>query len=79
VTSPGHESELKWVFVSRNKNKDVYQITFTRQVKKESADLTTSSREIQFDGKKMIVFEDELHAVVVESPSEKDLKTAQKH
>ena len=79
VTSPGHESELKWSFVGRNGDKDIYRFTFTRMTKAGSSDKTTTSKEVQFVGKQIIVFEDELHTVVMESPSAEDLKTAQGH
>ena len=79
VTSPGHESKLEWTFIGRNGDKDVYRFTFTRKTKKDSSSQTTASKEVQFDGKKVIVFEDELHCVVMESPSAEDLKTAQGH
>jgi hypothetical protein len=79
VTTSGHESELKWSFVGRNGDKDVYHFTFTRMTKAGSSDKTTTLKEIQFDGKQIIVFEDDLHAVVMESQSEADLKSAQKH
>ena len=75
VTSPGHESELKWTFVGRNGNRDVYRFTFTRMTKAGSSDKTTTSKEVQFDGKRIVVFEDALHAVVMESPKAEDLKT----
>lgn len=73
-TTPGKEHELKWSFVGRNGDKDVYRFTFTRMTKASSSDKITTSKEVQFDGKQIIVFEDDLHAVVMESPSEKDLK-----
>ena len=79
VTSPGHESELKWSFVGRNGDKDVYRFTFTRMTKAGSSNKTTTSKEVQFDGKQVIVFEDDLHTVVMESPGAEDLKTAQGH
>jgi len=79
VTTSGHESELKWSFVGRNGDKDVYRFTFTRMTKVGSSNKTTTSKEIQFVGKQIIVFEDDLHTVVMESPSAEDLKSAQKH
>ena len=85
VTSPGCESELKWTFVGRNGAKDVYLFTFTRTTTKTPSpgrttkDKITTAKEIQFEGKQIVLFEDELHAVVMESPSPEDLKSAQKH
>jgi hypothetical protein len=79
ITSPGHESELKWTFIGRNGNKDVYRFTFARRTKRDSSSQTTTAKEIQFDGKQIVVFEDDLHCVVMESPNEEDLKSAQNH
>jgi hypothetical protein len=69
VTSPGRESELKCTFVGRNRDKDVWHFTFTRMTKAGSSGKVTTSKEIQFDGKQIIDFEDDLHTVVMESPS----------
>jgi hypothetical protein len=76
VTSPGYEHKLKWTFVGRNQDKDIYNFTFTRTTKigKE-----TTSKEIQFDGKQIVVFKDDFHTVVMETPSAEDLKSAQSH
>ena len=79
VTTSGHESELKWTFVGRNGDKDVYRFTFTRLTKAGSPNKTTSSKEVQFVGKQIIAFEDDLHTVVIESPSAEDLKKAKVH
>ena len=79
VTSPGMEHELKWTFVGRNGSKDVWYFTFTRMTKIGSSDKTTTSKEIQFDGKQIIVFKDDLHTVILESPSAEDLKPAPKN
>ena len=79
ITSVGHESELKWSFVGRNGNRDVYHFTFKRMAKAGSSGTTTSAKDVQFNGKQTIVFEDELHTVVMDSPSEADLEPAQKH
>jgi hypothetical protein len=76
VTSPGMERELKWTFVGRNGSKDVWYFTFTRMTKSGSTDKTTTSREIQFEGKQIIVFKDDLHTVIMESPGAEDLKPA---
>ena len=78
VTSPGKESELRWTFVGRNAGKDVYRFTFTRQTKPDSSLKTTDSKEVQFEAKPIVVFEDALHTVVMESPSAEDLKSGQK-
>jgi hypothetical protein len=79
LASPGNEHELECTFVGRSGNKDVYRFTFTRMTKAGSSDKTTTSKEVQFDGKQIIVFEDDLHAVVMESPNKEDLKSAKGH
>jgi hypothetical protein len=75
-TTPGHECDLKWEFIGRNKDKDVYHFTFTRMTKSGSSDRTTTFKDIQFDGKQVVVFEDALHTVVMKTPEPEDLKTA---
>jgi hypothetical protein len=79
ITSPGTARELKWTFVGRNGSKDVWRFTFTRMTKAGSSDKTTTAREIQFDGKQIVVFKDDLHTVIMESPSAEDLKPAPKN
>jgi hypothetical protein len=73
-TSPGHEYELGWKFVGRIGDKDVYHFTFTRMTKAGSSARTTTSKDVSFDGKQTTVFEDELHVVMIESPTEAELK-----
>lgn len=71
VTSPGHEHKLKWTFIGRNQNTDVYNFTFTRTTKTGEQ---TTSKKIQFEGKQVTVFKDEFHTVIMETPSAEDLK-----
>ena len=75
ITSPGRESELKWKYIGRMGGKDVYHFSFTR-TEKNGATKTGSSKEVLFDGKQAVIFEDELHRVIIDSPSEQDLKDA---
>ena len=75
-TNTGREYELAWKFIGRKGDKDVYEFTFTRMTKAGVLSKTGSSKEVDFDGKRAVVFEDELHAVIVESPSSEDLKDA---
>ena len=79
VTSPGHESELKWWFVGRNGGKDVYHFTCKRMPKSGSTNQTTSAKDVSFVGEKIIVFQDDLHCVVMETPGEDDLKITHAH
>lgn len=74
ITSPGRESKLVWKFVGRNGGKDAYRFTFTRMIKAGVSFKTTDSKEISFDGRRIVVFQDDLHTVIIESPSEKELR-----
>ena len=77
---PGNKHELKWTFVGRNRDKDVYRIAVTRMTKDAGSSYqTTASKEVEFDGTKIIVFQDDFCCVVMESLSAEDLKSAQKH
>lgn len=76
VTTPGHESKLVWKFVGRNGGKDFYQFSFTRMTKAGVSVKTTDSKEISFDGRRIVIFKDDFHTVIIDSPSEKELKDA---
>jgi hypothetical protein len=75
VTSPGKECELKYKYMGRSGDKDVYHFTFTRMTKAGAREKTTDTKDILFDGHQTKVFEDDLHRVIIDSPDEKDLKT----
>ena len=72
-TNPGREYELKWKYIGRQGNKDLYHFTFTRVTKAGETGKTTDIKDVLFDGHPMKIFEDDLHKVTIESPSEKDL------
>ena len=76
VTTPGRESDLQWKFVGRDRDRDVYDFTFTRATKTGSTEKTTTSKQVQFDGKQAVVFQDDLHTVVMESPTGADLSAS---
>ena len=76
VTTPGHESELRCTFVGRNGNKDVYHFVFTRMTKAGVSTKMTTVKDISFDGHPIVIFEDDLHTVIIESPTEKELNDA---
>lgn len=78
VTSRGFEHDLQWVFVGMNGPTDVWRFTFTRMTNEGSSSKTTTSKEVQFNGKKTIVFRDDLHSVVMESPGTQDSTPAPK-
>jgi hypothetical protein len=73
-TTAGREYELKWKYIGRAGDKDSYHFTFTRMTKAGSSAKTNTSKDILFNGTKAMLFEDELHKVTLETPSEKDLK-----
>lgn len=73
-TSPGREYELKWKYIGRRGGKDLYHFTFTRRTKVGAPGKTTSAKDVLFDGHQEKIFEDDLHTVIIDSPSEKDLK-----
>jgi hypothetical protein len=79
VTSPGLEHKLKWTFVGRNGTKDVWHFTFTRMTKAGSSSQATDTKQIQFDGDQIVVFKDDLHTVIMESPGAEDLTPAPKN
>jgi hypothetical protein len=76
-TTAGKESELHWTYLGQNGSKDVYSFTFTRKTKADSPQTTTDTKRVQFEGKRVVVFEDPLHAVVMEPPSAEELKAGQ--
>jgi hypothetical protein len=73
-TTVGREYELKSKYIGRAGDKDFYHFTFTRMTKAGSSAKTNTSKDILFNGTKATLFEDELHKVTIETPSEKDLK-----
>jgi len=79
ITLSGMTNELTWGFVGRNEGKDVYRFSFKHMTKAGLSSQTAASKEVQFDGKQVIIFEDDLYRVVMESPTEDDLKKAQGH
>jgi hypothetical protein len=73
-TNPGREYELKYKYIGRQGNKDLYHFTFTRMTKAGVTDKTTDAKDVLFDGHLVKIFEDDFHKVTIETPSEKDLK-----
>jgi hypothetical protein len=75
-TSGGQKSELAWTFVGRSGDKDVYHFTFSRMTKAGVSAKVTTSKDVLFDGRRAVIFEDDLHTVLIESPTAEDLKQA---
>lgn len=65
---PGKVSEIEWSFVERRGDNDVYR--FTRRFPTDTSATTTSSKSVEFSDKRVIVFQDELQAVVIEPPKQ---------
>jgi hypothetical protein len=61
----GKLSEIGWAFVGRKGDGDVYE--FTRKFPAEEVDAKTTKKRIEFAGKRITVFEDEFHCVVIDA------------
>ena len=65
---PGRLSEIEWAFVERRGANDVYR--FTRRFPYETADVSTTRKEVEFSDSRVVVFEDKFQVVVMEPPKE---------
>ena len=75
--TPGQEHELRWVFVGHLGKKDAYRFTYKQPVAgTNSFQQITSTKEVQFDGSRVVVFEDAQRIIVMTSPTEEDIKLA---
>lgn len=76
-TTRGHEYDLKWAFLGRDGNHDVYRFTFIRDTKQRGGPpvQTTTTKDVEFDGKEVVVFDDDLHTVIMKSPDQSDLQS----
>jgi hypothetical protein len=72
-TNLGKEYELKWKYIGRSGSKDLYHFSFTRMTKAGALGKTTETKDVLFDGHRAKLFEDDLHIVIIDSPSQKDL------
>lgn len=77
TTHGAQASELTWKFVWRENEYDVYRFTFKRFTEPGASNQVTTTKEIRFNGKTVVVFKDQLHTVVLELPGDADLKAAQ--
>ena len=76
-TTVGQEHELQCVFTGHAGKQDVYRFTYQRPA--EGTNLlqqVTASKEVKFDGTRLVVFEDARRIVVMSSPTEADIKQA---
>jgi hypothetical protein len=65
---PGAVSEVSWKYVKTTENGDVYK--FTRRFPADAEAPKEETKEVVFQGKKVIVFEDQWHRIGM-APSEK--------
>jgi len=63
---PGRVSEIEWSFIERREAGDVYR--FTRRFPLDTADISTTTKDVEFNDGRVIVFEDEFQVVVIEPP-----------
>ncbi|MEI8288579.1 MAG: efflux RND transporter periplasmic adaptor subunit, partial [Verrucomicrobiota bacterium] len=61
---PGKVSEVEWAFVEQRGGKDVYR--FTRRFPADTAKAATTSKDIEFSDRRVVVFADAFQAVVIE-------------
>ncbi|MFO1043007.1 MAG: hypothetical protein U0941_14550 [Planctomycetaceae bacterium] len=62
----GQASEIEWSFVERRNDKDVYR--FTRRFPLDTADVSTTKKTVEFSDRRVVVFEDNVQAIVIEPP-----------
>ncbi len=63
---PGMVSEIEWSFLGRRGGKDKYR--FTRRSPANSPTVANSQKEVEFEGRRVVVFEDDAQRIVMESP-----------
>jgi hypothetical protein len=76
-TTVGQEHELQRVFVGQAGKQDVYRFTYKRPA--DGTNLlqqVTTSKEVKFDGTRLVIFEDARRIIVMSSPTEEDIKQA---
>ena len=62
----GKLSEIKWSFVGRVGDKDVYE--FTRTFPADGVNSITTKKRVEFVGQRVKIFEDDVHVIVIDSP-----------
>jgi hypothetical protein len=71
----GSVSEIEWKLVRRQGEKDVYR--FTRRFPIDAAETATTSKDVEFEGKQVTIFEDNFQCIVISGPiAPPDLKKA---
>lgn len=76
-TTPGQEHELRPAFVGQAGKKDVYRFIYKHPKDgTNSNQQITTSKDVQFDGGRVVVFQDEQRTIVMTTPTAEDLKQA---
>ena len=65
---PGHASEIEWVFIGQKDSRDVYR--FTRRYPLDTNNVVTTTKDVEVKSRRVIVFEDDKQAIVLEPPGE---------
>ncbi|MHC4060529.1 MAG: hypothetical protein ACYSUC_08495 [Planctomycetota bacterium] len=63
---PGEISEIEWKFIEHKNNRDIYSLK--RMFPADANEYTVTSKTVTFDGNQVVVFRDEHHVVVLDSP-----------
>jgi hypothetical protein len=63
---PGQVSEVEWSFVEHHGTNDVYR--FTRRFPADTAAVSTTSKNVEFSDRRVVVFEDKFQVIVIEPP-----------
>jgi hypothetical protein len=61
---PGRVSEVEWILVERRPENDVYK--FTRRFPLGADAASTTNKTVEFRDKRVVVFEDQVQAIVIE-------------
>lgn len=76
-TTPGQEHELQCVFTGHAGTRDVYRFTYKHPVDGTNVlQQVIASKEVKFDGTRLVVFEDARRIIVMSSPTEADTRQA---
>jgi hypothetical protein len=63
---PGEVSEIGWKFIRHENNKDLY--SFERIFPADANEYKVTSKTVAYDGNQIIIFQDEHHVIVLDSP-----------
>lgn len=63
---PGKVSKISWKFIQHKENKDIY--SFERTFPVDANEQSTAAKVVEYEGKQTIVFQDEYHVIVLDTP-----------